>query len=121
VVHFELPADDVERASAFYREAFGWTLTAMTGMDYTLATTADTDAEGRPTEPGTINGGVSARREPITAPVITLRVDDIDAALARVEQLGGKTVQSRQAVADMGFTGYFSDSEGNVVGLWQDA
>jgi hypothetical protein len=38
-----------------------------------------------------------------------------------VERLGGKTVQGRAAVGDMGFTGYFTDSEGNVVGLWQTA
>ena len=37
VVHFELPADDMERAKAFYAEAFGWTLSTMPEFNYTLA------------------------------------------------------------------------------------
>ncbi len=53
--------------------------------------------------------------------MITLNVDDVDKALSKVENLGGKTVMGRQAVADMGFSAYFQDPEGNVVGLWQNA
>lgn len=52
VVHFELPADDVQRAQAFYRDAFGWAVNAMPGMGYTLLGTAPTDENGMPTEPG---------------------------------------------------------------------
>jgi predicted enzyme related to lactoylglutathione lyase len=91
VVHFELPADDVERAQAFYREAFDWQMNSMPGMGYTLVGTSPTDESGRPTEPGAINGGMLARQAPITAPVITIGVDDIDAALNTVEKLGGRT------------------------------
>jgi predicted enzyme related to lactoylglutathione lyase len=53
--------------------------------------------------------------------VITIDVDDIDEALRRVEQLGGKTLRDRMAVGEMGFAAYFADSEGNVLGLWQKA
>jgi predicted enzyme related to lactoylglutathione lyase len=120
VVHFELPVDDQERAKAFYAAAFGWDLADVPGMSYTMATTTPSDDRG-PTEPGAINGGIAGRGGPITAPVITVEVADIDEALATVERLGGRTVQGRAAVGDMGFTGYFSDSEGNVVGLWQTA
>lgn len=121
VVHFELPADDVERAQAFYREAFGWQLTSMPGTGYTLVTTTPTGADGAPSEPGGINGGMLARTGPITAPIITVGVDDIDAALATVERLGGKIALGRQPVGAMGFSAYFVDPEGNVVGLWQNA
>ncbi len=121
VVHFELPADDVERARNFYRDAFGWRMDTMPGMDYTMVGTTPTLDNGMPAEPGAINGGMLARQGPITAPVITIEVDDIDAALARVEQLGGKTALGRQTVGEMGFTGYFVDPEGNLVGLWQNA
>jgi predicted enzyme related to lactoylglutathione lyase len=120
VVHFEIPADDVERAQRFYGEAFGWQLQPIPQMDYTMVTTAPSDENG-PTEPGAINGGMLRRQGPITAPVIVIDVDDIDAALTRVEQLGGKTAAGRQAVGDMGFSGYFHDSEGNLIGLWQSA
>jgi len=120
VVHFELPVDDQERAKAFYAGAFGWDLADVPGMSYTMVTTTPSGDRG-PTDPGAINGGMAGRGGPITAPVITVEVADIDEALATVERLGGKTVQGRAAVGDMGFTGYFADSEGNVVGLWQTA
>jgi uncharacterized protein len=120
VVHFELPADDVERARDFYHEAFGSQLQSMPEMGYTLLTTTPTGDQG-PIEPGAINGGMMARQAPFTAPVIVIEVDDIDEALTRVDKLGGKAVVGRQAVAGMGFTGYFQDPEGNLIGLWQSA
>jgi predicted enzyme related to lactoylglutathione lyase len=62
VVHFEIPADDVERARGFYREAFGWQLAPVPDMDYTMVTTTPSGPEGMPTEPGAINGGMLARQ-----------------------------------------------------------
>ena len=121
VVHFEVPFDDGERATTFYREAFGWQLNSMPGMGYTLVTTTPTDDNGRPSEIGGINGGMLARQGPITAPIITIGVEDIDASLNRVEELGGKVAIGRQAVGDMGYSAYFTDPEGNVIGLWQNA
>jgi len=120
VVHFEIPADDVERAQRFYSEIFGWQLQPMPEMGYTMVTTTPSNEYG-PTEAGGINGGMLARQSPFTGPVITIDVDDIDEALAQVEKLGGKTAMGRQAVADMGYTGYFHDTEGNLIGLWQTA
>jgi predicted enzyme related to lactoylglutathione lyase len=121
VVHFELPADDTERAQAFYAEAFGWQLNSMPGMGYTLVTTTPTNERGQVSEAGGINGGMLARQAPITAPVITIGVDDIDVALDKIEKLGGRTALGRQTVGEMGFSAYFTDTEGNVVGLWQNA
>ena len=120
VVHFEIPVDDAERAQAFYRQAFGWELTNLPGMDYTLAVTGPTGDEG-PTEPGYIGGGMLQRQDPVQSPVIVLAVDDIDAALKSVEANGGATIQGKEPVGDMGFAAYFRDCEGNVLGLWQNA
>jgi len=121
VSHFEIPADDVERAQGFYRDAFGWLINPMPEMDYTIVSTTKSDEMGRPLEPGAINGGMMRRQEPLRHPVITVEVDDIDEALGQVGRLGGKTVVGRQAVGDMGFTAYIQDTEGNVIGLWQTA
>ncbi|TMI31921.1 hypothetical protein E6H29_04210 [Candidatus Bathyarchaeota archaeon] len=74
-----------------------------------------------PTEPGAINGGMTKRQDPVKNTVITIDVSDIDSSLKSIEKLGGKVVQKKQPVADMGFTAYFKDTEGNVVGLWQNA
>lgn len=122
VVHFEIPADDLDRARAFYQDAFGWTINAIPELRYNIVETTPIDNEtNTPTEPGAINGGMMQREAPISGPVITIGVDDVDAALRRVEELGGKTEVPKQTVGEMGFSAYFSDSEGNIVGLWESA
>jgi uncharacterized protein len=121
VVHFEIPADDLDRARAFYQDAFGWTINSIPELDYTTVETIPTNEMQVPTEPGAINGGMMRRQTEIPGPVITVGVDDVDSALRRVEQLGGKTVIGKTPVADMGFAAYFSDPEGNVLGLWESA
>ncbi len=120
VVHFEIPADDVERAQSFYREAFGWQVTPMPEMNYTLISTTATDETGAPSEPGAINGGMMQRQGRFTAPVVTIETDDIETTLQQVEKLGGSVVEPQMAVGEMGFAAYFTDTEGNVVGLWQN-
>ena len=120
VVHVEVPFDDAERATSFYREAFGWQLDSMPGFGYTMVTTTPTDERGRPSETGGINGGMLRRQGPITTPVITIGVDDMDDALTRIEKLGGKVAIGRQPVGDMGFSAYVQDTEGNLIGLWQN-
>jgi len=119
VVHFEIPFDDGDRARRFYREAFGWRLEEMPGFDYTFVSTGPSGEDGGPVEPGYIGGGMTQRGGPNTGPVVTIDVEDIDAALATVERLGGSTVQGREPVGDMGFAAYARDSEGNTIGLWQ--
>jgi predicted enzyme related to lactoylglutathione lyase len=123
VVHFEIPADDLDRARSFYGKVFGWRIDTMPmagGGEYTgLTTTAVDQKTMTPTEPGAINGGMTQRSESTPAPVITIDVADIDAALAQIEQAGGKTVTSRTTIPGMGAYGYFKDSEGNVMGLWE--
>lgn len=121
VVHFEVPFDDGDRATTFYREAFGWQLNSMPQFQYVMVSTTATDDQGRPSEPGAINGGMLARQGPISAPVVTIGVDDLDDALSRVEKLGGKVAIGRQPVGDMGYSAYFTDTEGNLIGLWQNA
>jgi uncharacterized protein len=120
VVHFEIPADDVGRAEAFYRDVFAWEITSIPGMGYTLVGTTPSTENG-PTEPGAINGGMLARQAPITAPVVTIEVDDIETALKAVERLGGRTIRDRMPVGDMGFAAYFADTENNILGLWENS
>ena len=121
VVHFEIPFDDGDRARNFYESAFGWNITHLPDMDYTMVSTGPTSQEQGPTEPGYIGGGMLQRSELSQGPVITVEVDDIDATLAKVEQLGGKVVRAKTEVGQMGFSAYFNDPEGNLTGLWQNA
>ena len=122
VVHFEVPFEDQERASSFYSEVFGWQLQSLPEMSYVMVTTGPTAPQGGgPEEPGFVNGGMLARNAPIGGPVLVIEVDDIDEALAQVEDRGGTTVQAKVAVGDMGFSAYFKDTEGNLMGLWASA
>jgi len=121
VVHFEIPVDDEERARGFYSKAFGWKMNFMPGMGYTLVGTAPSDERGMPAAPGAINGGMLKRQAPVMHPLVVIEVPDIDAALKTVAALGGAVARAKSAVADMGFAAYFKDSEGNVIGLWQNA
>ena len=120
VVHFEIPYDDAGRAREFYGAAFGWEAMELPDQSYTIVTTGPSGDAG-PTEPGFINGGLFRRREGFTGPNVVIGVDSVDAALAAVAAAGGTTVSERSAVGDMGFTGYFTDTEGNLVGLWETA
>ena len=122
VVHFEIPADNPKRASEFYNKAFGWSTNDMPEMNYITLGTTESDENGTPKEPGMINGGMAKRGGAVEHIVVTISVPDIDEALSRIEKLGGKTVTKKTSIGgDMGFIGYFKDTEGNVVGLWQSA
>jgi uncharacterized protein len=123
VVHFEIPAEDLDRAKKFYGAVFGWNLetTPMPGGgEYTSVVTTPVNEQTQiPTEPGAINGGMMERSATTPAPVITVDVDAIDVALKNIEAESGTTVQPRTEIPGMGAFAYFKDSEGNVMGLWE--
>ena len=122
VVHFEIPVDDNARAKEFYGSIFDWDLNEADmggGVTYTTVGTVATDANMLPKEPGAINGGLMRRTGDTPTPVITIQVDSIDETLKKVEAGGGSTVQPRTEIPNMGAFGYFLDSEGNVMGLWE--
>ncbi len=118
VAYFELPADDVARASAFYQTVFGWDTPPMGGGGV-FALTTPADARGNPTEPGGINGDISPRSTLLDRPLIMIQVDDTDAHLQAIADAGGKVVTPRQDVAEFGLAwAAFADTEGNHVGVY---
>jgi predicted enzyme related to lactoylglutathione lyase len=120
VVHFEIPFDDGDRARAFYAGAFGWEVMPLPEMDYTMVMSGPSGEQG-PTEAGFINGGMMQRQAPFMSPNLVIDVENLEAALQAVNAAGGTTVSERQAVGDMGFVAYCKDTEGNLVGLWENA
>jgi predicted enzyme related to lactoylglutathione lyase len=121
IMHFEIRVDDVKRASSFYKNAFGWTAEEFGGIGYWRLSTTDADERGTPKSSGDIKGGMAKRNGLLKNNVLIIGVKDIDASLAMVEKLGGKTVQKKQAVADIGFTACLKDTEDNIIGLWEAA
>lgn len=120
VVHFEIPTEDMKRAEKFYKENFGWGVNLVPQFNYAILHTGPTDENGMTKEPAFINGGMMKRNEQIKSPVITINVDNIDNALSKIEKSGGKTIMKKMKVGDMGYAAYFKDTEGNVLGLWQN-
>ncbi len=116
-IHFEIHADDMDRAQAFYETMFGWTFQSWGDGAYRLVLTG----EG----PG-IDGGMVRRRgdppvggEPLGSWVCTVDVDDVDAYVARAQAQGGTVALPKMAVPGVGWLAYVKDSEGNILGLMQ--
>ena len=65
--------------------------------------------------------GCSSARTTLNVPMVTINVDSIEEALGKVTASGGTTVQGKQPIGEMGFAAYINDSEGNLVGLWENA
>ena len=121
VVHFEIPADDPERATKFYRELFGWDIekfSAEGGPEYWLVRTVPVDAEGRPTRPG-VNGGLMRRMAPGQTPVNYIAVEGVDDFVQKAERLGATVCMPRTPVPGMGWFAQLRDTEGNVFAVWE--
>lgn len=114
VVHFEIAADDPERAAAFYRSVFGWKIEKWDGpMEYWVVTT------GPKEEPG-IDGGLGRRSEPGAGTENTIAVDSVDEAVKKVVAGGGKVTRPKHPIPGVGWLAYCADTEGNQFGLMQD-
>ena len=124
VVHFEIQADDLERAAKFYRAVFGWSIEKWPGIEqeYWMVMTADKDSK----EQG-ISGGMHKRvsKAPskdfgANAFVCVVDVEDFDSVAAKVLAAGGIVTQPKYALPGMACVGYFLDTEGNTFGLFQE-
>jgi predicted enzyme related to lactoylglutathione lyase len=118
VVHFEIHADDPQRAVNFYQSVFGWEIQKWDGPeDYWLVTT------GKAPEPG-IDGAIVKRMGPINgdavmAYVCTVDVPSIDDAIAKITSHGGTIALPKMAVPGVGWLAYYKDTEGNIFGTMQ--
>lgn len=119
VVHFEIPADNIEAAKAFYSSVFNWELADYPGMDYVGIRTTPVDENRMPKEPGAINGGMMKRTDQVKAPVVAVQVACVEAHIEKVVSHGGKLIMPKMEIPEMGYYAYVSDPEGNVLGLWE--
>jgi uncharacterized protein len=123
VIHFELPAEDTERAREFYEGAFGWQTTPLGPEtdDFVLAFTIETDEKTRmPIKRGAINGGFYKRTKTDQQTKLTVLVDDIREAMERIEAAGGQVLGEPFELPGVGLFVSFIDTEGNVVTINQD-
>ena len=113
VVHFEIPADDPERAISFYEKVFGWKIKKWDGpIEYWLVTTGSDDQPG-------IDGGLTRREDPATQVETLIDVKDLDDSLNKVKAQGGEVIHPRGPVPGVGWIAYIKDTEGNTFGLME--
>jgi predicted enzyme related to lactoylglutathione lyase len=107
VEHFEIPADDMARASAFYSAVFGFHYEPW-GEDAGMIITGSDDG---------INGDIHQRAD-VPHPTIVITVDSIEETVAQVEAHGGSAMGGIQMLNERDRWAYVRDSEGNAIGLF---
>jgi predicted enzyme related to lactoylglutathione lyase len=114
IVHFDVPAEDTQRAKAFYAALFDWKFDLVPEFQYNLISTSNLDGT-----PG-VRGGLGKRMDPSQRMMNYFGVKSIDAAMKQVENLGGKLVSPKMPVPGMGYLVNCMDTEGNSFGLWEE-
>ena len=115
IVHFDIPADSIDRAKDFYEKLFDWKIDKVPGeMPYYLIETTDADGQK------SVGGGMGKREK--TGQQITnfIGVSSIDEYADKVEALGGKMVEPKTPIVGWGFLAVCLDTENNTFGLWED-
>lgn len=118
-VHFEIHAEQPERAAAFYSALFGWSFQKWDGpMPYWLVTTGEGGVG--------INGGLVQRHgaapaegQAVNAYVITVDVDDCEGTVAKALANGGTVALPKMPIPGIGWLAYLKDTEGNIFGAMQ--
>ncbi len=111
---FEIPVNDLSRATKFYESTFGVELT-LNEMGPTKMAMFPMDKEGAGAGGSLLKAEGYAPSENGT--LVYFSVDDIEAVLKNVEKSGGKTIEGKNGIGEHGFIGIFKDSEGNRIGL----
>ena len=115
VVHFDIAADNPERAKKFYEGMFNWKIEAPPAPpDYYLIETEDLSGKAG------VGGGLGKRQNPGQRITTYFGVDSIDEYVAKVGKLGGTILQPKMTVPGWGYLAACLDTEGNLFGLWQD-
>jgi predicted enzyme related to lactoylglutathione lyase len=113
-IHFDLTAEDPERAMKFYKDIFGWKFEKWEGpMEYWMITT------GEKNEPG-INGGLSKKGQQSMPNMNTIGVSSVEQFSATVQGKGGKILMSKTAIPGVGWFATCQDTEGNTFGIIEE-
>lgn len=120
IVHFEIPASDVERLKNFYSRLFNWKIDKVPGpMEYWLITTVPIDEAGILKEPG-VNGGMMKKQDPNQNVTNYISVESVDEYSRKVQELGGRTIVPKQEIPEMGYFAICIDPEGNTFAIWEE-
>jgi len=123
VVHFEMPAEDRNRMAEFYTNVFGWEAQQLGPEmgNYIVVNTSEADENGRPKNPGMINGGFYEKTDnPVSNhPSVVIAVEDVNESMQKIEQAGGKVLGKPVEIPGIGMYVSFIDTEENRVSILQ--
>ena len=113
VVHFEFSSADPDRSSAFYRDVFGWEIQKWDGpAEYWLVNSASQGEAG-------IDGGFMRSMDGSARTIVTMDVDSVDDAIAKIEAAGGTIALPKQTIPGVGYQAYCKDPDGTIFGVHQ--
>ena len=119
IVHFEIPADNVEKLRKFYMKLFGWKIEKMPGpMEYWNIETVPVDEHGMLVRPG-VNGGMMKRENPEQKQINYISVESVGEYSEKIEALGGKVIIRKQEIPGIGWWALALDPEGNHFGVFE--
>jgi predicted enzyme related to lactoylglutathione lyase len=119
IVHFEIPADDMEKLRKFYSKLFGWKIEKTPGpIEYWMIETVPVDKKGMPIRPG-VNGGMMKKQQPEHKPVNYIAVESVDEYTKKIKALGGKVLVPKMEVPGIGWWALALDPEGNQFAILQ--
>ena len=112
IVHFDISADDIERAKKFYSDLFGWKIESFPGpTEYYIIQTESLEGKTG------VTGGIAKRENPDQKITNFIAVPSIDDYIAKVEKLGGKIIEPKKAIPTIGYIAGCQDTEQNTFGL----
>ena len=124
IVHFEIPADDVERARKFYSTLFGWKIEKIevkkdgASMDYWIISTS-TQRKDSSEKSSQLEGGLIKRQHPQQPNLNYISVTSIEEYSSKVKELAGKVVLPKTEITGYGFFAVCMDTENNAFALWE--
>ncbi len=98
IVWFEIPADNLERAKAFYSNLFGWKINPFHE---------------------TPDGALKVREHPQQPITNYVSVNSVTEFAKKIEKLGGKICMAKTAVPQMGYFAVCQDTEDNTFAIWE--
>jgi len=114
IIHFEIPSDNPEKSSAFYKNTFGWNSQKWGEEDYWLTETGAKETPG-------INGAITKRSKNLQHVVNTIMVDNITSAISLINKNGGKVITDIMDIPNIGKFVYFKDPDENIMGALESS
>jgi predicted enzyme related to lactoylglutathione lyase len=110
ITHIDIPVSDMDRASRFYAELFGWRIAEIPGFEGYPMWQAPNKISG---------GGLAPRSEGFTQPRSYVEVDSIDEVLVKATTQGGSVVMEKSPISETSWWAVFTDLDGNTIGLYE--